>query len=69
MVSAMDMRELDQLTGIVEQDGRCEPIEHGTGNFDDWCLVVTDPDDEDTVHELWSIENWYALRKALNERV
>ncbi len=64
----MNMEELDPLAAMVEQDGRCEPIEHRTGDFDDWCLVVTDPDDEDTLHELWSIKDWHALRKALDER-
>ncbi len=64
----MNMEELDPLAALVEQDGRCEPIEHTTGDFDEWCLVVTDPDDEDTIHELWSIEDWHALRKALDGR-
>ncbi len=64
----MNMEELDPLAALVEQDGRCEPIEHTTRDFDEWCLVVTDPDDEDMVHELWSIEDWHALRKALDDR-
>ncbi len=64
----MNMDELDPLAALVEEDGRCEPIEHTTGDFDEWCLVVTDPDDEDMVHKLWSIEDWHALRKALDDR-